>query len=69
MTACRKLKQLRREALRQQNVSPEWLDAPFANLADEYLTDIKTRRASGTYRNYREQLLRAIPAESAAGCR
>ena len=31
------------------SLTRDWLEAPFASLADEYLEDVKTRRASGTY--------------------
>lgn len=60
--ACRKLRKLRAEQERARQGGREWLDALFADLADEFLTDVKARRAAGTYRNYREQLLRAMKA-------
>ena len=60
--ACRKLKKLRADQERARQGGREWLDAPFPDLADEFLTDVKARRAAGTYRNYREQLLRAMKA-------
>ncbi len=60
--ACRKLRKLRADQERTRQGGREWLDAPFADLADEFLSDVKTRRAAGTYRNYREQLLRAMRA-------
>ena len=60
--ACRKLRKLRAEQERIRQGGREWLDALFADLADEFLTDVKARRAAGTYRNYREQLLRAMKA-------
>ena len=37
-----------------------WLSARFSELSDEFLTDVQARRSEGTYRNYREQLLRAM---------
>jgi integrase len=58
--ACRKLRQLIAEAKKNENGCREWCDAPFPDLADEYLSDVKARRAPGTYRNYREQLVRAM---------
>lgn len=60
--ACRKLRKVRADQERLRQGGREWLDAQFADLADEFLTDVKARRAAGTYRNYREQLLRAMRA-------
>src|SRR5262245_61745305 len=39
---------------------PRWYDAPFADLADEFLEDVKTRRAPLTYKSYREMLELAL---------
>jgi integrase len=59
-TAKRRLRQMIDAAKRGQSLTREWLEAPFSDLADEYLNDVKARRAAGTYENYRLQLLRAI---------
>lgn len=60
-TACQKLKALRSEAKRlAASGRRDWLDAPFAELGDEYLSDIKARKKPGTYRNFRYCLLRAL---------
>lgn len=59
--ACRKLRQTQVDAKKLKDACQrEWLSAPLADLADEYLNDVKARRAPGTYRNYRERLLRAM---------
>ncbi len=58
--ACRKLNELRSKVKREEAGGKEWLDAPFAELVDEYLTDIKARRKSTTYVSARYRLLRAL---------
>lgn len=56
--ACSKLKTLRSEAKRQvAGGRRDWLDASFAELVDEYLSDIKARKKPG---NYSYSLLRAL---------
>lgn len=60
--ACAKLKQARAEALRREAGGTEWLDASFGSLTDEFLDDIKARRAPATYTGYRYRLLRALQA-------
>jgi hypothetical protein len=57
--ACRKLRELRTDQKRG-NVAGNWLDAPFADLADGFLDDLKARRKSETHRSYRYRLLRAL---------
>jgi integrase len=58
--ACRKLKELRNKVKREEAGGKEWLDVPFAELADEYLADTKARRKSTTYVSARYRLLRAL---------
>lgn len=58
--ACRKLIELRAKEQREIAGGKEWLDAPFANLANEYLSDLQKRRKPGTYRAVRYRLLRAL---------
>ncbi len=58
--AKRKLRRILDDVARGESPSADWLEAPFSSLADEFLTDIKACQAAGTYRNYREQLLRAM---------
>ncbi len=58
--ACRKLKQQRAAERRGESPTRDWLDASFGELADLFLDDINSRRAPGTYRNYRERLLRGM---------
>ena len=58
--ACRKLKSLRRKAKHPQLANRDWLDAPFSELADEFLDDVKARRAATTYRSFRYKTLRAL---------
>ena len=57
--ACRKLRELRAEQKRGA-VARDWLDAPFADLADEFLDDLKARRKPETHQSYRYRLLRAL---------
>src|SRR5262249_9760980 len=52
----RKLKKLLAEQRRGAADHHEWLDAPFPDLADEFLDDVKARRSPATYRSYQEML-------------
>jgi integrase len=54
--AARKLKKLLQEQRRGNAGKQEWLDAYFADLADEFLDDVKARRKPATYRNYKDML-------------
>lgn len=56
----RKLRQLRTEQKRNSGVLRDWLQASFAELADEFLSDLKARRKPGTYEQARYCLLRAL---------
>jgi hypothetical protein len=47
--ACRKLKALRCQQKREQVSGYDWLDAPFAQLCDDFLDDVKARRAEVTF--------------------
>ncbi len=58
--ACRKLKSLRRKAQHAQPANRDWLDAPFSELADEFLDDVKARKPASTYRSVRNKILRAL---------
>ena len=58
--AAAKLRQLRASDLRVEHGGNEWLDAPFAVLADEFMEDVKARRAEATYQSYRYRLGRAL---------
>ena len=59
--ACRKLRQLKADRKRdQQGASTEWLTAPIADLADQFLDDIQARRKANTHAGYRYRLLRAL---------
>ncbi|MBX3426580.1 MAG: tyrosine-type recombinase/integrase, partial [Pirellulales bacterium] len=59
--ACRKLRELRAEHLKtQQGAGSDWLRAPFADLADEFLDDVKARRKPQTHLGYRNRLARAL---------
>lgn len=59
-TACRKLIELRAKEQREIAGGKEWLEASFATLANEYLSDLEKRRKPGTYRANRYRLLRAL---------
>src|SRR5262245_26368292 len=52
----RKLKKLLQDKRRGDAGQKEWLDAPFADLADEFLDDVKARKKPATYRSYQEML-------------
>jgi integrase len=58
--ACRKLKALRVQAKKGLVGNRDWWDAPFSQLADEYLDDIKARKKPTTYRAFRYGILRAL---------
>lgn len=59
--ACRKLRERLAEARRTERTgSTDWLDAPVASLADEFLDDIKAKKKPGTHEAYRYRLLRAL---------
>lgn len=59
--ACRKLRQLKADRKRsEQGASNEWLLAPFADLADEFLDDIQARKKPETHTGYRYRLLKAL---------
>ncbi|MGD9644335.1 MAG: tyrosine-type recombinase/integrase [Pirellulales bacterium] len=60
--AKRKLAALLRERQRVQARANTWLDRSVAELCDEFLDDIKARRAPTTYDGYRYRLLRALRA-------
>jgi hypothetical protein len=54
--AQRTLKKLSQEKRRGDAGQKEWLDAPFSDLADEFLDDIKARRKPTTYGSDQEML-------------
>jgi integrase len=54
--AQRKLNKLLQEQRRGDAGRTEWLDAPFSDLADAFLDDVRARRHAVTYRSYREML-------------
>lgn len=56
----RKLRQLRTEQKRNGGVLRNWLDETFAELADEFLSDMKARRKQATYEQARFALVRAL---------
>lgn len=59
--ACRKLRELLADLKREeQGVSFDWLDSPIANLADEFLDDVKSRKKPQTHTSYRYRLLCAL---------
>ena len=58
--ACRKLKALRTQQKREEAGDREWLGAPFAVLADEYLADTKACKKPPTYVSRRHRLLGAL---------
>lgn len=58
--ACRKLRASRARQNRQEAGDRDWLEAPFAQLADEYLADVQARRKALTYESCRYRLLRAL---------
>ena len=58
--ACRQLRELRARAEREETLGRDWLQATFAELADDYLEDVQARREPGTYVSARYRLLRAL---------
>jgi hypothetical protein len=58
------VKTLRQHQRKKRSQCPDpdrdWWGASFAELADEYLEDVKASRAPRTYRNNRERLARAL---------
>jgi hypothetical protein len=59
-TARRKLKAIRDAQARGERISGDWLDASFAELADEYLEDVKARKKPATYTAMQYRLTRAL---------
>lgn len=59
-TAKRKLVRLLSERDGETSLNRDWLETRFVVLADEYLADVKARRAPATFRNYKEQICRAL---------
>lgn len=61
-TACKKLRELRADQARQQSnqSSLDWSEAPFADLADQYLDNLRARKSLNTYQTCRHRLLRAL---------
>lgn len=59
-TASLKLRQLRTRQREVAENSSDWLDASFAALADEYLSDVQARRSAVTYTSCRYRLRRAL---------
>lgn len=59
--ACKKLRQQKADRKKaEQGVGTEWLTAPIADLADEFLDDILARKKPETHRGYRYRLLKAL---------
>ncbi len=58
--ACRRLKALRAQAKREDAGGREWLDATFAELANEFLSDRKHHWKPDTYEVTRTRLLSAL---------
>ena len=58
--AARKLREIRYADKRDQQAGREWSEAPFSDLADEFLDDIKARKPAVTHDGYRYRLLRAM---------
>jgi integrase len=58
--ACRKLKALRVQAKKGLVGNRDWWDAPFSELADEYLNDVQARKKPATYHSFRYGILRAL---------
>jgi integrase len=58
--ACKKLDALRKKIQAGEPQGRDWLDASFAELADEYLADLKARKKLGTYTAVRYRLLPAL---------
>jgi integrase len=60
VAACRKLKALRVQAKKGLIGNRDWWDAPFSELADEYLDFIKAKKKLATYDNFRYAILRSL---------
>jgi len=58
--ARRKLAAILAGLKRTRHGASNWEDAPFTSLCDDYLDDVKSRRARATYEGYRYRLLRAL---------
>lgn len=59
--ACRKLKQRVADARRaEQGAGLDWLEAPIAELADEFLDHIQATKKPSTHESYRYRLLKAL---------
>jgi hypothetical protein len=58
--AQRKLKKLLQEQRRRDGGCREWLDAPFSDLADEFLDVVKACQKPATYRTYQMMLQLAL---------
>ena len=58
--AKRKLSRLLRDRERQESGDRDWLQAPFSELCDVYLDEVKGAREPATYEGYRYRLLRAL---------
>jgi integrase len=58
--AQRKLKKLLQDQRRGDAGHQQWLDAPFVDLADEFLDDVKACKKPATYRTYQAMLSLAL---------
>ncbi len=58
--ACRKLRDLKARQKRAEQPTSDWLEAPFAELADEFLDDLKARKKPSSYTSYRYRLRQAL---------
>lgn len=58
--ACRKLRERVADAKRRAAGADEWLDRPFAELADKFLDHIQRARKPQTYLGYQARLERAL---------
>lgn len=59
-TAKKKLTKLLRELQAGKPSRSDWLDVPLPNLCDEFLDDVKARKAESTFVGYRNRLTRAL---------
>ncbi|REJ72338.1 MAG: site-specific integrase [Planctomycetota bacterium] len=59
-TADQVLRQLKAEQKRNGGIGRDWKEATLSELADEFLSDLKSRRKPGTYEQSRYALLRAL---------
>jgi integrase len=60
VAACRKLKAIHVDAKKGVPINRQWWDAPFSELADEYLDDIQDHKKPATYKSFRYGILRAL---------